>query len=58
MGPKNRVLDGGPAPLMGMDNFEGKGQPIVKYRYALLGAVQQWLNRSRRRLILHGKGHI
>jgi len=23
MGPKNRVLDGSPAPLMGMDNFEG-----------------------------------
>ena len=26
-----RVLDGGPDPPMGRDNFEGEGHPIVKY---------------------------
>jgi len=32
VGPRNRVLDGGPDPPMGRGNFEGrKGHPIVKY---------------------------
>ena len=39
MGPRNHVLYGGPDPPMRMSNFEGKGQPIVKYRDALPWAV-------------------
>ena len=35
MGPRNHVLDGGPDPLMGRDNFLGEGRSIVKYRDTL-----------------------
>ena len=50
VGPRNHVLDGGPDPLMGMDNFEGEVRPIVKYRETLRSSVQEQLNRSRCRL--------
>jgi len=33
-GPGNHVLDWGPDHPMGMGNFKGEGQPIVKYRDA------------------------
>ena len=31
----NHLLDWSPHPLMGRGNFEGEGQPIVKYRDTL-----------------------
>jgi len=33
IGPRNHMLDGGPDPRMGRDDFEGEGRPIVKYVY-------------------------
>ena len=42
--------DGSPDPPMGMDNFEGEGAPIVKYRDTLRSSVQKRPNRSRCRL--------
>jgi len=48
VGPKNRVLDGGPDPPMGRGNFEGrKGCPIIKYRDSLWSSVQKQVKRSR-----------
>jgi len=53
--PLNHVLDGGPDPPMGRDNFEGeKWCPIVKYRDTPRSSVQKRLNRSRCHL---GCGH-
>jgi len=43
--PSNHVLDEGPGPPMGRDNFEGKGRPIVKYRDTLRSSVQKRPNR-------------
>jgi len=40
VGPIHYVLDGVQIP-MGMGNFEGGGQPIVKYRDILRWAVQK-----------------
>jgi len=46
VGPVSHVLDGGPDPPIGRDNFETeKGRPIVKYR-ALCGELcKKRLNR-------------
>jgi len=45
VGPGNHVLDWGPDPPMGRDNFEGeKGRPIVKYGDTLRSCVQKRLN--------------
>jgi len=47
VGPGNHVLDGGPDPPMGGDNFErGTGHPIVKYRVTLRLSMQKRLKRS------------
>ena len=46
---RNHVLDrdGNPDLPMGRGIFEGEGQPIVKYRGTLRGAVQKRMNQLR-----------
>ena len=43
VGPIHYVLDGVQIP-MGMGNFEGGGQPIVKYNDTLRSSIQKSLN--------------
>jgi len=50
VGTRNHVLDGGPDPPMGRDNFEqGEGRLIVKYRDIVVSCAKR-LNQSKRRL--------
>jgi len=45
VGPRNNVLDGVQIPPYSKAIWEGKGQPVVKYREFLLWAVHKRLNR-------------
>ena len=48
VGLGNHVLDRGPDPSMGMDNFEGgRGVAVVKYRDTVWSSVQKQMNHSR-----------
>jgi len=40
VGPRNCVLDGGPDPLMGRENFGENGLPIIKYRDTVLSCAK------------------